>query len=106
MSKQSSVCSACGEDNAPDSTFCLNCGAKMREPSSPDPSLVSSDEEESIEEQRKKQLQSIPPLVGVVVFLTIIDYMDNQSIDWAYWPAIPIIIFAIIVPYFTLRIGQ
>ncbi|MHA2168856.1 MAG: zinc-ribbon domain-containing protein [Candidatus Kariarchaeaceae archaeon] len=106
MSKQSSVCSACGEDNAPDSTFCLNCGAKMaiNTVTTPD----TTEREESMDEKRKKQLQSIPGLVAVIIFLFFIDFVGdgNQSIEWAYWPAVPIFLFAIVVPYLSLRIGE
>jgi hypothetical protein len=108
MSKSSITCSACGEDNAPASTFCLNCGASLSEPD--EAKIISSTSNKkttvSIDKKILKQKQSIPYLVAVCVLLLFIDLIGDRSVDWAYYPIAPIVLFAILAPYFALRMEK
>ncbi len=103
MSKSSVVCEACGKNNVPNSEFCIGCGSKL-----PMSSVVSKvdtmdEKEKKYLLEREKYFKSVPVLFAVIIFLVFIDWVDNRSIDWAFYPAVPIFLFAIAAPYFNFR---
>lgn len=103
MSKPSVICEACGENNEPNSEFCIGCGAKVTTLFQKSTDTTSSDTEEKYKKAREKYFKELPTLFAVIIFLVFIDYIDNSSIDWAFYPVVPIFLFAIAAPYFNFR---
>ncbi len=106
MAKSSITCTACGEENDPTSTFCLNCGASLSQGEEVKKVAKVDEEEEDIDTKILRQKQSLPFLVAVCVFLVFIDFIDDSAINWAYWPVIPIILFGMLAPYYALKIEK
>lgn len=103
MNKASVVCEACGENNPPTSEFCIGCGTKLIPGVPPTQTDEQSEEEKKFLKEKKIYYQSLPYLIVVIPFLFFIDYVDDKSIQWAFYPGVAILLFAIIAPYFKFR---
>jgi uncharacterized membrane protein YvbJ len=106
MTKSSILCSSCGVDNDPDAEFCINCGTAYGNKTGIEkPIKKKMTDKEKQEKSYQEWKRSVPYTAAVCVFLLIIDYMTGSGIQWAWWPVIPIILFAIIAPYFSYKMG-
>ena len=101
MSKESLTCSSCGEDNLPNSEFCMNCGVTLKNAKS----KINPNSEDNREDEFIKWKRSVPFTVSAAVFLLFIDLISGNGIDWAYWAVIPILLFAVIAPYFSYKMS-
>jgi uncharacterized membrane protein YvbJ len=105
MSKSTIVCKSCGTDNEANSEFCIDCGTGLNEIKE-----VDNDNDAGLSEQEKRRKEyngwkmSVPYTIGAAIFVTFIDGMTGGGFfDWSYWASVPIILFAVIAPYFSYR---
>jgi hypothetical protein len=93
-------------DNDSDAEFCINCGTAFSHNSiNKTPAKKRMTDEEKQEKSYKEWKRSVPYTTAVCVFLLILDVMTGGGIQWAWWPVIPIVLFAIIAPYFSYKMG-
>ncbi len=104
MSKSSIICPSCGTDNEAKSEFCIDCGSTLNETNTNTKARLS-DAERRLKEYNGWKM-SVPYTIGAAVFVTIVDGMTGGSsfFDWSYWASIPILIFAVIAPYFSYKL--
>ena len=61
-------------------------------------------------EKRRKEYEgwkmSVPYTIGAALFVTFIDGVTGgySFFDWSYWASVPIILFAVIPPYFSYKL--
>ena len=101
MAKSSITCDACGEDNPPESEFCIKCGTKMTDNEITD--NKSFDMKKALEYRNWKK--SVPYTAAVCIFLLFLDIITGSGINWSYWAVVPIFLFAILAPYVSYKIS-
>ena len=103
MSKSSIVCQSCGTDNEANSEFCIDCGSTLNG-NDVKRNVKLTDAERRLKEYNGWKM-SVPYTIGAALFVTFIDGVTggNSFFDWSYWASIPILIFAVIAPYFSYR---
>lgn len=100
MSKASVSCPSCSAENDPDAEFCIECGSKLMETKSTNSELT---DDEKWQKEYRDWKRSVPFTTAAAVFLYFIDLITSPGIQWAHWPAVPIILFAVIAPYFSFK---
>lgn len=110
MSDELIVCPSCSTENKPSSEFCVNCGTAFTNDTKKD-GTNSSKEAISYEEAQLKEFRgwkkSVPFTVSAAIFITFIDLVTGGgAFDWSYWASVPIILFAVIAPYFSYKFSK
>ena len=104
MSKATKVCPSCSANNEPSSEFCIDCGSNIKGLS--ENSNQMTEREKELKEYRNWK-KSVPYTLGASIFLIFIDSVTGGGpFDWSHWAVVPIIIFTIIAPYFSFKMGN
>jgi len=101
MTKSSLICDSCGEDNQPNSDYCIKCGANLVNQG------VQSEktyEEKNLEEYRNWK-KSVPYTLSACIFLIFIDLTTGSGLNWSYWAVLPIFLFAILAPFLSYKMS-
>lgn len=104
MSKSSIVCPSCNTDNEVDAEFCTNCGTTLNGVDAASKTSESISSREQRLESYREWLRSVPFILAACIFLLAIDQLTSPGITWAYWPVVPLILFALIAPYFSYKL--
>ena len=103
MNKNSIICKSCGADNLPSSEFCIECGAEIGN----NLETEVTQPEKTMEKRRKEYndwKRSVPFTISAIIFITFIDFITGGSaFGWSYWATVPILLFAILAPYFSFK---
>lgn len=104
MSKSSIPCPSCNTENDPNAEFCINCGINLRNAGvivdKPESEMT---EDEKFEQDYKNWRRSVPYTVAAAVFLLFLDFITSPQLEWSYWAVVPILLFAVLAPYFSFK---
>ena len=107
MNKASIVCPSCETNNNANSEFCIDCGTNLSAINNINskPSTLNDKEKQLKEYQNWKK--SLPYTVSAAIFLIFIDWVTGGTpFDWSHWAVVPIILFAVIAPYFSYKLSR
>ena len=105
MSNDYIVCPSCNTENKPQSEFCINCGISL------DKNDVGTEVKLTDEEKRVKDFRdwkrSVPYTISAAIFIIFIDLVTGgTAFDWSYWAVVPILLFAVLSPYLSFKMGS
>ncbi len=105
MNKASIICKSCNADNIPNSEYCIECGTTLN--SNNTKMASDNSENEKFMSQYRNWKRSVPYTISAVIFITLIDlFTSGGTLQWSYWASVPIILFAVISPYFSYKFGE
>jgi len=108
MSKASKSCISCEQDNLSEADFCTNCGTSF--PLMGEESTTASNKPMPTKDERdasyRDWVMSLPYLIAACLLLIFIDYITGYGLTWFYWGVVPILLFAIVAPFFSYRLER
>lgn len=103
MTKQTVICPSCENDNEPETEFCTNCGLQLSKANNKEENLSPKNK---AQKEYRNWLASLPYIFATMIFLIFLDLVTSGwRIRWSYWAVVPLLLFAVIAPYFSYKLN-